>query len=152
MHVIISSCYTYWAWCKSWVEGINGLLWGSWIVLAPIHNGGREWGLEEAWLGAFKLHATLTPLVMFIGLDINLITCLDYGEEVHLSRISRQWSNMIGHKMGSSWAGVYTTMVKTSPVENFEPGWKNDMVINMTWLSFVFYQIHHVCHTDHCLK
>lgn len=27
---------------------------GSWIVLGPIHKGGREGGLEEAWLGAFK--------------------------------------------------------------------------------------------------
>jgi hypothetical protein len=105
MHVIISSCYTYWARCKSWVEGINGLLWGSWIVLAPIHKGGREGGLEEAWLGAFKLHATLTPLAILIGLDANLMTCLDYGEEVHMSRISRNeaiWlvTKWVLHEMG----------------------------------------------------
>ena len=53
-------------------------------------------------------------------------TSLDYGEEVHGSRILRGWSNRIGYKMGSLLVGVYT-MAKISLVENFERGWKNDM-------------------------
>jgi hypothetical protein len=48
---------------------------------------------------------------------------LDYGEEVHRSRILGEWSNMVGYKMGLSLAGVYTT-AKTCPMENFKYGWK----------------------------
>lgn len=109
---------------------------GSWIVLGPIHKGGREGGLEEAWLGAFKWHATLTLLAILIGLDANLVTCLDYGEEAHRLRIPIGWSNMTGYKTGSSPAKVYTT-AKTSPVENFKYGWRNDMVVNMATILFV---------------
>jgi hypothetical protein len=46
---------------------------------------------------------------------------LDYSEEVHFSRTSGEWSNMIGCKTSSSPAGDYTT-VKTSPMENFKHG------------------------------
>ena len=53
-------------------------------------------------------------------------TGLDYGEEVHGSRILGGWSNRNGYKMGSLLVGVYT-MAKISLVENFERGWKNDM-------------------------
>ena len=49
---------------------------------------------------------------------------LDYGEEMHMSRILGKWSNMIGYEMGSSTARVYT-MAKTSPMKNFKHGWKN---------------------------
>ena len=41
---------------------------------------------------------------------------------------------MIGYRMGSSPVGVHT-MVKAFPVENFNNGWKNDMVANMATLS-----------------
>ena len=34
-------------------------------------------------------------------------------------RIAREWSNMIGYVLGSSLAGVYTT-VKTFPMKNFK--------------------------------
>ena len=52
---------------------------------------------------------------------------LNYGEEVHQSRILGEWSNTIGYEMGSSLARVYTT-VKTSLVENF------DMDEKIAWL------------------
>jgi hypothetical protein len=55
---------------------------------------------------------------------------LNYGEEVHHSRISGEWSNMIGFGMNSSLAKVYTTP-KTFAEENSKHGWKNDMVVNM---------------------
>ena len=45
----------------------------------------------------------------------------------------REWSNMIGYKMSSSLARVYT-IARTSPVENFKHGWVNDMTANMTQL------------------
>ena len=37
---------------------------------------------------------------------------------------------MIGYKMGSSLARVYT-IARTSPVENFEDEWKIDIVANI---------------------
>ena len=49
---------------------------------------------------------------------------------MHWSRII---GNMVGYKMGSSLARVYIT-VKTSQVENFKHGRKNDMVANMATL------------------
>ena len=55
---------------------------------------------------------------------------VDYGEELHRSRILGERSNMIAYKVGSSPARVYT-MAKTSQVENFNHGWKNDLAINM---------------------
>ena len=55
---------------------------------------------------------------------------LDYGVEVHQSRMLGEWNNMIGYEMGSSLSRVYTT-AKISPVENFKHEWKNDMVATM---------------------
>ena len=52
---------------------------------------------------------------------------VDYGEKMHRSRILGEWSNMIGYKMGSSLARVYTT-AKTCLMESFKHVWK------MTWL------------------
>jgi hypothetical protein len=46
---------------------------------------------------------------------------LNYGEEVHHSRISGEWSNMIGFGMNSSLAKVYTTP-KTFAEENSKHG------------------------------
>ena len=40
---------------------------------------------------------------------------------------------MIGYKIGSSPAGVYT-MAKTSSMENFKNRWKIDVAINMATL------------------
>ena len=40
---------------------------------------------------------------------------------------------MIGYEMGSSPTRVYN-MAKTSPVENFKHGWKNDTIVNMATL------------------
>ena len=57
----------------------------------------------------------------------------NYGEEVHRSRISGEWSNMIGYEMGSSPARV-STMAKTSLVENFKHERKDNMDINMATL------------------
>ncbi len=42
---------------------------------------------------------------------------MDYGEEVHRSRVLGDWSNLNGYEMGCSLVGVYT-MVKIFPVEN----------------------------------
>ena len=39
---------------------------------------------------------------------------LDYGEEVHKSRIIGEWSNLIGYTLGSSLVGVYTTASRDS--------------------------------------
>ena len=55
---------------------------------------------------------------------------VDYGEEVHWLRILGEWSNMIGYKVGSSPARVYT-MAKTSHVENFNGEWMNDVAPNI---------------------
>ena len=40
---------------------------------------------------------------------------------------------MIGYKMGSTSARVYT-MAKTYMMDNFKHGWKNDMATNMASL------------------
>jgi len=59
--------------------------------------------------------------------DVTIVRCttlragLDYGEEVHRSRISGEWSNMIGYDISSSHAEVYTT-ANTSLVENCKHG------------------------------
>jgi hypothetical protein len=50
---------------------------------------------------------------------------LDYDKEVHQSRISGEWSNLIGYEMGFSPAKVYTTP-KTLCMDE-----KNDMDANM---------------------
>jgi hypothetical protein len=57
-------------------------------------------------------------LVTHVGI---MRTSLDSNEEVHRSRVLREWSNMIGYEMGSSRATVYT-MAKTFPLENFKHG------------------------------
>ena len=58
---------------------------------------------------------------------------LGYGDEVPWSRIFSGWSNMIGYKMSSSHARVYT-MAKTSLVKNFKHNKKTDMATNVTTL------------------
>lgn len=63
-------------------------------------------------------------------LDGLLTADLDYDGEVHRSRTLGQWSNTIGCKMGTCPAGVYT-MAKSSLVENFKCGWKNDIAANI---------------------
>jgi hypothetical protein len=59
---------------------------------------------------------------------------LYYNEEVHRSRISGEWNNTIGYKIGPSLAKVCTTPM-TSPVENFKHECKNNMVVNMATFS-----------------
>ena len=58
---------------------------------------------------------------------------LDYDEVVQWSRILGEWSNMIGYKLGSSLAKVYT-MAKSSQAKIFEHEWKDDMAANMATL------------------
>ena len=84
----------------------------------------------------------------------------EFGEKVHQWRVSREWSNVIGHKMVSSLAGVDTT-AKVFSVKNFKHGW------NMTWRhclmgefskSWVFWAVfsflffHYVHQTNCCLS
>jgi len=54
-------------------------------------------------------------------LGTSLRADLDYGEEVQQSRTLGEWANLIGYKMGSSLAKVYT-LTKISMVENFKHG------------------------------
>ena len=51
--------------------------------------------------------------------EVALRASLDYGEEVHQSRILREWSNMIGYEMSFPPTRVYT-MVKTYPMGNIK--------------------------------
>ena len=53
-----------------------------------------------------------------------------YGDEVQRSRNLGEWSNMIVYERGSSPAMMYTTS-KTSPMDSFKRGWKDDMAIDM---------------------
>jgi hypothetical protein len=55
---------------------------------------------------------------------------LRYNEEVHKSKILREWSDMISYEMGNPSTGIYT-MAKTSSAGTFKHQWKNDMVANM---------------------
>ena len=55
---------------------------------------------------------------------------LDYGEEVHRSRILGKWSNTIGYKMGSSPNGLYAT-VKTLMDK------RQGLMGIMTWLHHI---------------
>ena len=54
---------------------------------------------------------------------------LDYGEEVRWPRSLGEWSNMVGHEMGFSSAGVYST-AETPSGEELRAQMKS-----MTWLS-----------------
>ena len=84
--------------------------------------------VAEKGVGVSKFHVDHTSVLCFCCLHVScsIIFCahsagLDYGEEVHWSRILGEWSNMIGYKMDSSPARLYTT-AKTSPMENYEHG------------------------------
>ena len=56
---------------------------------------------------------------------------LDDGEEVHWS--IWEWGDMISYEMRFSPAAV-CTKVKTSPMEKYKHGWKNDMDISLARL------------------
>ena len=51
----------------------------------------------------------------------------DHNEEMHQSTPLGEWSIMFGYEMGSSLAGIFTT-VKTSLVKNFKHELENDVV------------------------
>ena len=52
---------------------------------------------------------------------------LDYGEEVHHTRILREWSNMIGHKMGSlfAWGFRYGQDFSSDKLQAWMPTWQH---------------------------
>ena len=71
-------------------------------------------------------------------LSLEIRASLDFSDKVQRSKILVEWSNMIGYKMGSSLAMVYTTS-KTSPVENFKLDEK--MTWLLTWQYFLLEEV-----------
>ena len=90
----------------------------------------ETWKQMRACCGGME-HATWWEMETRLGTSLR--ADLDYGEEVQQSRTLGEWANLIGYKMGSSLAKVYT-LTKISMVENFKHGWKIDMVVNMPTL------------------
>ena len=56
---------------------------------------------------------------------------LDYGEEVHHSRVGGEWSNMLGYEMDSSLAGIYTLVKEFLWWRISSMNEKNDMDASM---------------------